>query len=373
MSGVKLPGEPIYTYETKTGTRETDRTRYRVIFRDQNGRQSSKRGFKTKRDARDYLRHLANAKDRDEYVKPRAGKTTIAELAGPWLDRKKANLKTSSYQPLESAWKHHVAPKWGDWTVKRVQPLDVEQWVADLQTGSRPLSPTMVIRCHGVLLGVLDDAVKARRLVRNPAKGVPLPSKQPKPKVYLTHEQVWELARTSGRAGLVLTLAYTGIRWSEAAGLQVKHVQLSRGRLTIERQLNVMGNDIWETTPKNGRARSVPFPKFLRSYFEGLCAGKGPDDLVFTEESGAVLQRSHHKAGWFEHAVKAAGVPRVTPHDLRHSAASFAVGVGANVLVVQRMLGHTSAAMTLDTYAELFDGHLDEVSEALDQAVTRRE
>lgn len=370
---MKLPGEPIYAYEVKSGTRQADRTRYRVIFRDAAGRQSSKRGFKTKRDAREYLRNIGTAKDRDEYVKPRDGKTTVAELATPWLTRKKAALKESSYQPLESAWKHHVAERWGAWPVKRIQALDVEQWVADLQGGERPLSPTMVIRCHGVLLGILDDAVKDRRIVRNPAKGAPLPAKHAKPKVYLTHDQVWDLARASGRVGLVLTLAYTGIRWSEAAGLQVKHVQMSRGRLAIERQLNVMGNDIWETTPKNGRGRSVPFPKFLRPYLEELCADKVSEDLVFVEESGAVLRRSHHKAGWFEHAVKQAGVPRVTPHDLRHSAASFAVGVGANVLVVQRMLGHSSAAMTLDTYAELFDGHLDEVSDALDRAVTRRD
>lgn len=55
--------------------------------------------------------------------------------------------------------------------------------------------------------------------------------------------------------------------------------------------------------------------------------------------------------------------PRVTPHDLRHTAASFSVSAGA-----QRMLGHKSAAMTLDTYADLFDDDLDAVSEALDQA-----
>ena len=73
---------------------------------------------------------------------------------------------------------------------------------------------------------------------------------------------------------------------------------------------------------------------------------------------------------WFAYAIKRAGVPRITPHDLRHSAASFAVSAGANVKVVQKMLGHSSAAMTLDTYADLFDGDLDAVSDALDHAVS---
>ena len=59
-------------------------------------------------------------------------------------------------------------------------------------------------------------------------------------------------------------------------------------------------------------------------------------------------------------------MPRVTPHDLRHTAASLAISAGANVKAVQRMLGHASAAMTLDTYAELFEDDLDSVAVALD-------
>lgn len=61
-------------------------------------------------------------------------------------------------------------------------------------------------------------------------------------------------------------------------------------------------------------------------------------------------------------------MPRVTPHDLRHAAASLAVSAGANVKAVQKMLGHASAAMTLDIYADLFDDDLEAVATALDQA-----
>lgn len=59
--------------------------------------------------------------------------------------------------------------------------------------------------------------------------------------------------------------------------------------------------------------------------------------------------------------------PKVTPHDLRHTPASLAVSVGANAKAVQRMLGHSSAAMTLDVYAALFDDDLDAVATALNQ------
>ena len=55
-------------------------------------------------------------------------------------------------------------------------------------------------------------------------------------------------------------------------------------------------------------------------------------------------------------------MPGLTPHDLRHTAASQAVQAGANVTAVQRMLGHASAAMTLDVYAGLFNDDLDAVA-----------
>jgi integrase len=60
--------------------------------------------------------------------------------------------------------------------------------------------------------------------------------------------------------------------------------------------------------------------------------------------------------------------PRVTPHDLRHTAASLAISAGANVKALQHMLGHASAAMTLDRYADLFEDDLDAVATALHQA-----
>lgn len=77
--------------------------------------------------------------------------------------------------------------------------------------------------------------------------------------------------------------------------------------------------------------------------------------------------------GWSVYAKKRAkaadpSFPELTIHDLRHTAASLAVSAGASVKAVQRMLGHASAAMTLDINADLFDDGLDAVATALDQA-----
>lgn len=83
---------------------------------------------------------------------------------------------------------------------------------------------------------------------------------------------------------------------------------------------------------------------------------KHPDDRLWSSSAGGFLRPGHSSQGWFAKAVQRtmaadASFRRVTPHDLRHTAASLAISAGANVKVVQRMLGHKSAKVTLDMNA----------------------
>lgn len=363
----------IEPYETTAGKR------YRVRYRKPDRTQTDKRGFRTKRDAELFLASVEVSKARGEFIDATAAKATIGPLGAAWLARQ-THLKPSALRPLESAWRIHVLPAWGSVAVADVRKTAVQQWVSELTVGDpdatpprKPKGATLVIRSYGVLASILDDAMSDRRTLSNPARGVSLPRKVKKPHVYLSHDQVHELAAASKYPGLVLVLAYCGIRWGEATALKVKHLDMLRRRLMIEENAVQVGSVIHVGTPKNHKKRTVPFPRFLVKQLAHQCEGKGRDDLVFPDEHGHYLRaaRVHEdNMSWFAYAIKRAGVPRITPHDLRHSAASFAVSAGANVKVVQKMLGHGSAAMTLDTYADLFDGDLDAVSDALDNAVS---
>lgn len=364
----------VERYSTKSGYR------YRVRYRKPDRTQTDKRGFKTKRDAELFLASVEVSKARGEFIDATAARALIGPLGEEWLARQ-THLKPSSYRPVESAWRNHVLPVWGSTSVSEVRRTTVQQWIADLTVGDpaavparKPKGATLVIRAYGVLAAILDDAVSDRRILSNPARGVSLPRKTKKAHVYLSHEQVHALASASKYPTLVLVLAYCGLRWGEATGLRVKHLDMLRRRLMIEENAVQVGSVIEVGTPKNHKKRTVPFPKFLAEGLARQCAGKGREDLVFPGENGHHLRlaRVHEdNMSWFAGAVKRSGVPRITPHDLRHSAASFAVSAGANVKAVQKMLGHSSAAMTLDVYADLFDGDLDAVSDALDQAVSR--
>lgn len=97
----------------------------------------------------------------------------------------------------------------------------------------------------------------------------------------------------------------------------------------------------------------------------------GPDELLFPALRAEYLRQPGKspvvdgvktKLKWWERALDAAGVEWMTPHDLRHTAASLAVSAGASVKAVQTMLGHKSAAMTLDVYSDLFDSDLYDVA-----------
>jgi integrase len=118
----------------------------------------------------------------------------------------------------------------------------------------------------------------------------------------------------------------------------------------------------------------VPFPAVLVDELAALMVSKGRDDLVFTDQRGGVLRNLNWRVRVFRPAVaqcQAAdgSFPTITPHDLRHTAVSLAVSVGANVKAVQRMVGHAKASMTLDTYADLFEEDVDEVADRLNAAI----
>ena len=348
----------ITEYTTKAGRR------YRVRYRKPDGTQTDKRGFKTKRAAQEWAaRNTAAIRD-GSYIDPSAGKTTVGDLHATWITLK-AGLKPSYLASLESTWNTHVNPTWGARAVSSIRKSELQAWISELATRR---SPTITRRAHDILAGILDLAVNDQLIRVNPARGFPLPRKTRGRHAYLTWEQLVAFAAECGRyEPFVLFLATTGLRWGEAIALQGKHVDRARGRVTVERSASYVKGSFEIGTPKTHELRSVPAPPSVFAMVPRAL----PDVLVWQGPTGGMIRRQQLSKGWWGAAVKACQnkdphFPEITPHDLRHTAASLAVSAGANVKAVQRMLGHASAAMTLDQYADLFDTDLDAVALALD-------
>lgn len=340
---------------------------WRARYRDTGGKEHA-RHFGRKVDAQAWLDEVTTAVRTGTYVDPARSNVTTGVVAEQWLAGK-VNLKPSTYALYESILSKHVLPRWRDVPLTRVDHGDVQSWIATLVASG--LSASHVRDVVGVLAGVLGLAVKDRRLPSNPALGADLPRLVKRRRRYLAAHEVEALAAAAGPDGqlVVLVLAYCGLRWCEMAALRVSSIDFLRRRLVISAAMTeVHGLLVWGT-PKSHEARSVPIPRVLIDDLAGRVENKKRDDLVFTTASGAPLRNRNARRAWFNAAAAEIGDAGLTPHELRHTAASLAVSSGANVKAVQAMLGHASAAMTLDTYADLFDDDLDAVADRMDVVV----
>jgi integrase len=342
--------------------------RWRPRYRDAAGKEHSKH-FDRKVDAQRWLDQVTSSMVTGTYIDPVLARVTVEEWGTRWLDGHAA-IKPSTKTRYESLFRVHVLPRWGTVPVSAVNVADVEAWLSQLTASG--LAASSVRHAYRVLALILEHAVRAGRLPRNPVNGASLPRARRAEKRFLTHAQLQDLAIAAGGDRLIIeVLGYTGLRFGELAALRVGRVDLMRRRLEVaESVTEIQGRAVFGT-PKTHHRRSVPFPRSLLEPLTALVAGRLADELLFTGPGGGMLRVGNFRRRVFDEAARQAGLDGLTPHELRHTAASLAVSAGANVKAVQRLLGHASAAMTLDVYSGLFDDDLDAVADRLDEAAVR--
>jgi len=355
---------------------------WRVQYRSPDGRNRTKQPFRTKDEAQVWAAANTVNISTGNWITPQDSTTKVETLAATWFSV--SEHKPSWRARLQRVWAIHVQPKWGKRKVNSITQTEVRAWLAELSytpkakkdqapPAPKPLSGSSKRHCLTVLAGALDIAVQEKMIHSNPARGFPLPKKAPSKKVFLTVEQLMALAEESTRPDIILTLGVTGLRFGELAGLQVQDIDLAKQRITIRRNAVWVDGETIVGTPKSGEQRTIIAPLLVTRALKRRVSGKPSDGWVFSD-TDQPLKRPYSPGHWFQQAVSRAVdkglIPdRVTLHDLRHTAASIMVSSGANVKVVQRQLGHQSAAMTLDTYAVLFDDDLDVLARRLDDVL----
>lgn len=110
----------------------------------------------------------------------------------------------------------------------------------------------------------------------------------------------------------------------------------------------------------------MPIPHIVAEEISCLTQNHSSDDLLFTSPGGSLLNNSNFRRDVFDPAVEDLHLSPLTPHDLRHTAASLAISAGASVAGVQTMLVHATAAITLSVYTHLFPADLRSVADKLD-------
>lgn len=338
--------------------------RWVVRWRDPDGSQRMK-AFKRKAEAEAFATEVDHRMMSGSYIDPSAGKVLMSEWAEQWLAAQ-AHVKPTSRYRTEGIVRTYIVPQWGTVRIADINHAAIQRWVSSL---TKKLAPASVAKVHRTLSLILDWAVKNDCLAKNPAKGINLPRATSAEHRYLAPDQVKALAQACESHSTVISfLAYTGLRWGEMAALRTQHVDLERRRVQVVQSVTeVSGRLVWGT-PKTHERRTVPLPRFLADEVAKELVDKAEGDLVFTAQKGGVLRVRNFRRAVFDRAVTELGFDGFHPHELRHTAASLAIAAGADVKLVQQMLGHKTATLTLDLYGHLFPDRLDDIADRLDSA-----
>jgi integrase len=341
---------------------------WRARYYGPDGRQRSM-SFKRKGDAERWLSQQRSFIVHGDWTDPALGRITFGEYVNAWLDSR-TDLKPKTRHQYRSLLDLHILPTWRNVPLAKVSFEGLSQWVAGLAASG--LGPSGVRQAVFVTSAALDHAVRSGRMRANPARGLNLPRIRRRDYVFLTHEQVHDLAEASGHWRLlILLLAYTGLRWGEATALRVCDIDFGRRRIDVRRAYADVGGRLVLGSPKSHQSRTVPIPRFLASELSALATRKKAEDLVFTTPSGSTMRLPNWSRSGFRPARSRAGISdRLRVHDLRHTAASLMIQAGYPPKMLQEIMGHASITTTLDLYGHLYPGDMDRYADRLDTAAS---
>jgi integrase len=343
-------------------------------------RRQAKRSFDTKKLAQAALTELLAAHQSGTFVAP--SRLTVAEFVEPWLaGLANQGRKPTTLRGYRGSIERHVIPSLGSVPLQDLRPSDLDALYASLLRGG--LSMTSVHHVHAVVSKLLHDAERKGLVSRNVARLANAPSlttaraRGPEMAVWTPAKLSTFLASIVGNRNEALfrLLAMTGMRRGEVVALRWSDVPLDRHRLTVNQAATVVDGDELVDVPKTRRSRRVidldgdavvllqRHRSRQRELFLRLGVTASANDRVFTNEIGDPI-RPDSVGQAFGRLVKAAGVPPIRLHDLRHTHASQLLMAGINVKVVSERFGHASVSFTLDTYAHVMPGQQAEAAAA---------
>jgi integrase len=361
---------PTWTVVVDVGRDPTTRKR----------RQTSRGGFKTRREANRWLTQALGQLDQGSYVTP-TRQTVGGHLLG-WLPAVRSSLRPATFESYERNVRQHLVPTVGHVWLDQLTPDRLSAVYAELHRSGRldgagGLSPRSIRYLNTILGKALGDAVAEGKLARNVAQAKLVRDRLPrhaKPEM-----ATWSAAEVAAFLDQlrgdplhapILLAATTGMRRGEVLGLRWRDTDLDAGRVAVRQTLAAVRDVDGDCgrhllvfgEPKTAKGRrTVPLPPqtvaALRAHRKAQAAERllaGPDygdqDLVFAEPDGSPIHPDKFRKR-FEVRIGRSGLPPIRFHDLRHTYATLALRAGVHPKVVAEVLGHANISITLDTYS----------------------
>lgn len=283
-----------------------------------------------------------------------------------WLEATKPSLRFRGWQRYEELVRLHILPALGHIPLARLGPADLQRCYAMATT--KRSSPRTVLQIHRVIHTALVQALRWELVVRNVSELVdPSRTEKYEPQT-LEADQVRRLfaaAAGSRFEALWVLAATTGMRQGQLLALRWRDIDLAKGALAVTGNLQRLpgeGLTILEAKTARSRHQVLIGPlavATLQAHRDRQAAARlraadtwEDRDLVFATAIGRPVD-AHEVRPIFYRLLAATGLPRVRFHDLRHPAATLLLGEGIHPKIVSEMLGHSTVAITLDTYSHV--------------------
>jgi len=336
------------------------RGRWVIDFYDHHGKRRWKTLPKgtTKAKAREQLRAIEDLVTRRIYL-PSKKIPLFCEIARDWLAYKKPKLRETTWEVCGGHIRNHFHDLDG-LKINRITTATIEKFITDRQNQGMNIN---TLRKILVTLGqILSYAVRHKYVDHNPLTDAERPRstgnegdlEQGKIKI-LTPPQIKAfLSKVKDeKYRTMFTLAvFSGLRQGELLGLKWGDVDWENNQIHVQRTFN--NGRFFSTKTKESNRKIDLGPKVMTELKKWkLACPNSKLDLIFPNEVGNPIDHNNMVKRCFEPALKAASLPRIRFHDLRHTYASLLIEQGENVKYIQSQLGHSNPTVTWNVYAHL--------------------
>ena len=306
---------------------------------------------------------------------------------GDWMEywfenHAKPKVRPSTQENYWGRIRLHINPELGHIPLNKLTQNDLQQFYGRLKKNGRKirtelygegLSDRMVRMCHATCRTALEKAKQDGLIRTNPAIGCKLPPKKAREMQVLDRDELQRFllqAKVEGYYEFFLLELATGLRRGEIVALQWDDLDFQTGVLSVSKQVNAVKGELQFSTPKTKSSiRKIVLPPalldVLREYRKTVVSRwMFPSPLKYDMPiSPGVAERQ------LSRILELSGCKHVRFHDLRHTFATLALQGGMDIKTLSAMLGHVSAATTLDIYTHITDDMQRQAAANIDRGI----
>lgn len=324
---------------------------------------------------------------------------TVQELSEIWLSFKRATISLSTWKGYESDLRAHILPRFGQRKIKSLNAIEIQYWINTL---ARKNSSRTVNRIRGTFRNMMMFASEQGLISINPMKGVKNIKNNSDPIRIPSKKEVQQLLAIAkdgtyynfsdddfGRylqqeVYLIVAIAVrTGMRVAEILGLQWKYLDFLKKTILVAYSLNRSGQLVPPKTAKSrrlilldkGTANLLSNWKSAQTQYMSKYAGivGNPQGLVFTTQVGTPTRYDNFRFRYWDSLTKAAGLPHLHFHSLRHFTATTLLAAGIPSKAVSELLGHSTTRTTIEVYQSVLMETKHEIVSVIESLIDEKE